>query len=188
MAQRVHHIDEATFDQLFHDYKNRIYGYVLSIAKSESAAEELTQEVFVKIWLSRDLFENVTNLDGYIFTIARHVTLRHLRKAATDATFLRELQGYMRSSEESNSNIEEKLTKSDFDKLMEDAVETLSRQRRKVYELSRKQGLSLDQIATELNLSRNTVKNHLVDALATLRQYLKDHGADLFMLLLFLVH
>ena len=61
MAQQIH-IDKDRFYQLFHEYKDRIYGYVLSIAKSTVAAEELTQEVFVKIWMSRDLFDTMTEI------------------------------------------------------------------------------------------------------------------------------
>jgi len=186
MAQEKLHIDHHTFKKLFDEYKNRIYGYVLSIAKSEAAAEELTQEVFVKIWRGKKLFENVDNVEGYIFTIARHITIRHLRKAATDADFLRELEGYMHT-EPHQSNIENKLAVADFDKLLNEALDQLSPQRRKVYELSRKQGLTMDEIASLLNLSRNTIKNHLVEALSQVRNYLRQHGADSFILLLFLI-
>ena len=188
MAQEKLHIDHHTFKKLFDEYKNRIYGYVLSIAKSEAAAEELTQEVFVKIWLSKELFENVTSPDGYIFTIARHITIRHLRKAVNDVNFLKELQSFMKTTELNQSNIEDKLAVTDFDKVLNEALDQLSAQRRKVYELSRKQGLNIDEIATELDLSRNTIKNHLVDALSRVRNYLKEHGVDNLILLLFFIH
>ncbi|HXB32986.1 MAG TPA: sigma factor [Puia sp.] len=72
----------SSFNCLFDSYKNRIYGYVLAIAHSPYAAEEITQEIFIKIWLCRDLLDEVENLDGYIFTIARNRTLNYLRKAA----------------------------------------------------------------------------------------------------------
>src|ERR1700722_15479295 len=80
------------FKRLFDSYKNRVFGYVLAIAHSPYAAEEITQEIFIKLWLCRDILHEVGNLDGYIFTIARHRTLNHLRKAAHDVKLLRELQ------------------------------------------------------------------------------------------------
>ncbi len=187
MAQEKLHIDHDRFKKLFEEYKNRIYGYVLSIAKSEPAAEELTQEVFVKIWLGKDLLENVANIEGYIFTIARHIAIRHLRKAANDVNFLRELQNYMHTGS-SQTDVENKLAASDFDKLLNEALGQLSPQRRKVYELSRGQGLTMDEIASLLNLSRNTIKNHLVDALSLIRKYMREHGADSLILLLFLIY
>ena len=83
---------DASFKRLFDNYKNRLFGYVLTIARSPYVAEEITQEIFIKLWLCRDILHEVDNLDGYIFTIARNRTLNHLRKAGHDIKLLRELQ------------------------------------------------------------------------------------------------
>ena len=60
------------FNCLFDSYKNHIYGYVLAIAHSPYAAEEITQEIFIKLWLCRDLLHEIKNMDGYIFAIAKN--------------------------------------------------------------------------------------------------------------------
>lgn len=174
------------FKDLFDQYKNRLYGYVLTIAKSHSAAEEITQEIFIKLWLSRDMLSTVTNLDGYIFTIARHRTFNYLRKATNDARFLQELQNHMEPA--GDNNVEELIIKKGYDQLLAKALDKLSPQRRKVYELSRHKGMNLEEIALHLGLSRNTVKNHLVEALASIRQYLTEHDAGLMLLLLFMLY
>src|SRR5580698_965885 len=98
------------FKRLFDSYKNRIYGYVLAIARSPYAAEEITQEIFIKLWLCRDLLPQVENLDGYIFTIARNRTLNYLRKAAYDTRLLRELQelAMPELAKPQNNNVEER--------------------------------------------------------------------------------
>src|ERR1700761_6283752 len=83
--------DEA-FKRLFDSYKNRLYGYVLAITHSHYTAEEITQEIFIKLWLCRDMLHGVENMDRYLFAIARNKTLNHLRKAAYDVKLLRELQ------------------------------------------------------------------------------------------------
>src|ERR1700744_6644741 len=83
---------DESFKRLFDSYKNRLYGYVLAVAHSPYAAEEITQEIFIKLWLCRDILHEVDNLDGYIFTIARNRTLNYLRKAAYDTRLLKELQ------------------------------------------------------------------------------------------------
>ncbi len=86
------HEDDDAFRQLFDKYRNRLYGYVLAISHSKYTAEEITQEIFIKLWLCRDILHQVENVDGYIFTNARNKTLTHLRKATHDKLLLRELQ------------------------------------------------------------------------------------------------
>jgi RNA polymerase sigma-70 factor (family 1) len=172
------------FKRLFDSYKNRIYGYVLAIAHSPYAAEEITQEIFIKLWLCRDLLPEVENLDGYIFTIARNRTLNHLRKAAYDTRLLRELQELAMPQ---NNNVEERALVTEYDQLLRDALSRLSPQRRLVFQLSRDRGLNHEEIAEQLHLSRNTVKNHMVEALRFIRSYLGQHGSVL-VVIFFLLH
>jgi RNA polymerase sigma-70 factor (family 1) len=177
-------IADAAFKRLFDSYKNRIYGYVLAIAHSPYAAEEITQEIFIKLWLCRDILHEVENLDGYIFTIARNRTLNHLRKAAYDTRLLRELQELVKPE---HNNVEERTMVAEYDRLVRDAILLLSPQRRLVYQLSRDGGLNHEEIAEQLHLSRNTVKNHLVEALRFIRSYLGRHGS-LVAILFFLLY
>jgi RNA polymerase sigma-70 factor (family 1) len=176
--------NDESFRRLFDNYKNRLYGYVLTIARSAYVAEEITQEIFIKLWLCRDILHEVDNLDGYIFTIARNRTFNHLRKAAFDSRLLRELQELAMPE---NNNVEERALLSEYDRLLRDALDHLSPQRRLVYQLSRDRGLNHEEIAHHLHLSRNTVKNHMVEALRHLRHYLGEHGSVLMIASLFLI-
>ncbi|HVU54330.1 MAG TPA: RNA polymerase sigma-70 factor [Puia sp.] len=171
----------ASFKRLFDSYKNRLYGYVLAITHSPYTAEEITQEIFIKLWLCRDILHQVDSLDGYIFTIARNKTLNHLRKAAYDERLLRELQSFAIPE---NNNVEERALASEYDRLISDALTLLSPQRRLVYQLSRDKGLNHEEIAHHLQLSRNTVKNHMVEALRFIRHYLGQHGSALTLIAL----
>jgi RNA polymerase sigma factor (sigma-70 family) len=126
----------------------------------------------------------VENLDGYIFTIARNRTLNHLRKAAYDTRLLRELQELAMPQ---SNNVEERALVTEYDQLLRDALSRLSPQRRLVFQLSRDRGLNHEEIAQRLHLSRNTVKNHLVEALRFIRGYLGQHGSVL-VLIFFLLH
>jgi len=174
--------NDDSFKRLFDSYKNRLYGYVLAIAHSPYAAEEITQEIFIKLWLCRDILYQVDNLDGYIFTIARNKTLNHLRKAAYDERLLRDLQAL---AVPENNNVEERAMAGEYDRLISDALILLSPQRRLVYQLSRDKGLNHEEIAHHLHLSRNTVKNHMVEALRFIRHYLGLHGSSLMLLIFF---
>ena len=174
--------DEA-FKRLFDSYKNRLYGYVLAITHSHYTAEEITQEIFIKLWLCRDILYQVDNLDGYIFTIARNKTLNHLRKAAYDVRLLKELQERVSPTDITN-NVEERALVNEYDQLLQGALAHLSPQRRLVYQLSRQRGLNHEEIAHQLQVSRNTVKNHMVEALRFIRHYFVEHGSVLVVLLM----
>lgn len=176
------YLSDESFKCLFDNYKNRLYGYVLAITRSHYTAEEITQEIFIKLWLCREMLHEVENLDGYIFAIARNKTLNHLRKAAYDVRLLRELQERALAAEDGN-NVEERSLVSEYDRLLQDALTHLSPQRRLVYVMSRQRGLNHEEIAHQLQLSRHTVKNHLVGALRYLRHYFVEHGSVLVILL-----
>lgn len=175
---------DDSFKCLFDNYKNRVYGYVLTITRSPYAAEEITQEIFIKLWLSRHMLAGVENIDGYVFATARNKTLNYLRKAAYDVRLLRELQE--RAAPGTGNNVEERALSNEYDRLLQDALALLSPQRRLVYQLSRERGMNHEEIASHLQLSRNTVKNHLVEALRFIRHYLGEHGSVLVVLAAFL--
>lgn len=173
----------ADFDCIFEKYKKRIYVYVLTIVKSPFLAEEITQEIFIKLWLYRDKLQEISNLDGFIFKMVRNHSFNYLRKAAYNKQLLQEIISFIVPEQ---NNIDEKLIATDYGILMEEALIKLSSQRRLVYELSRNSGLNHEEIATRLNLSKNTVKNHIVSALKHIRSYLIENGISIAALVLFL--
>src|SRR5690606_16473059 len=144
-------MNDKTFQTLIETYQGRLYGYVLTITHSAYAAEELTQEIFLKLWLCRDLLGAVNDPDRYIFTIAKNKTLNYLRKAANNRKMLQELQHAMQPH---SNNAEERVVSAEYDRLLQEALTLLSPQRRLVYNLSRSQGLNHEQIAGQLKLSR----------------------------------
>ena len=76
------------FDFVFEKYKKRIYAYVLTIVKSEFTAEEITQEIFIKLWLYQEKLHEIKNLDGFVFKIVRNHALNHLRTLNFNALML----------------------------------------------------------------------------------------------------
>ncbi|WP_158796096.1 RNA polymerase sigma-70 factor [Pedobacter sp. L105] len=161
------------FNRLFDNYKNRIYAYVLAISKSEYVAEEITQEIFIKIWVARDHLDEIKNLDGYIFKIAKHLSLNYLRKIAYNEKMSTEL---IRIAAKDGDNAETKFNLFEYNKLINEAVASLSPQRRLVFKLSKEDELSYDEIAVQLNLSKNTVKNHYLTAVGVVRSFLIKNG------------
>jgi RNA polymerase sigma-70 factor (family 1) len=173
---------EDEFKCLFNTYKERLFAYILAVSHSHYIAEEITQEIFIKLWLCRDVLNQVENIEGYIFAMARNKTLNHLRKATHDVKLLNELKDSMQYS---GNNVEERTQLSECDKLLQEALTLLSPQRRLVYQLSRNQGLNHQEIAAHLQLSRNTVKNHLVKALQCIRRHVGGNAIITILLPVF---
>lgn len=139
-----------SFESIFHLYKDRIYSYVLAIVKSEDSTEEVTQEILIKHWLCREMLDQVENLDAYIYVIARNKALNHLRKAAYDIRLLNRLKSFMPDEQ---NNIDDRMAVKDYELLVQQALSALSPQRRKVYQLSRGEGLNHDEIAERLKFA-----------------------------------
>jgi RNA polymerase sigma-70 factor (family 1) len=170
---------EELFTSLFYSYKDRLFGYVLAMTHSRYTAEEITQEIFLKLWLCRNELFMVEKPESYLFTIAKNKTLNYLRKAQYDEKLIAEIKNRMNPL---SNDVEEQLSISENSRLLNEAVTMLSPQRQLVYRLSRYQGLNHKQIAEEMQISRNTVKNHLVQALRFIKTYLNNKGIFLFIL------
>lgn len=176
------HISESDFKNLFHNYKSRVYSYALLITHSKSAAEDLTQEVFMKCWACRDSLPHVNNVEQYLFAIVRNKSLNYLRNAARQKKLL--LQLYSRMEPPAAATADEKIIQAQHGQLLDEAVGSLSPKRRMVYQLSRNEGLNHHEIALQLHCSTNTVKNHMAEALRSIRAYLAKNDSSIFITIL----
>ncbi len=169
---------ELAFRQLFDAYWNKIFQVARMLSKSNVLAEELVQDIFLKIWLNRRDLATVGKFDGYLFTIARNHIYNELRKKTREQAFVEHLEQHFL---ESYSLPEQLLILKETTELIHQAVEILPEQQRAVYKLSRNEGLDYNTIAEKLGISRSTVKNHMTQALKTLRLYLSNHAGELVL-------
>lgn len=161
--------DQMAFSELFRRYDKRIYPFVLKMIRNSALAEEITQEIFIKLWQHRVKLSSIDRPEAYILTIAARHTLDQIKKRLNENKML---QGLLASKEGSHNDTEEKLLLRDRAALIQLAVDQLPPQQKSVYELSRLEGMNYDQIAQQLQISPNTVRNHLVKALRSIRDYM----------------
>lgn len=180
LQARVAAGDESAFNQLFWSYKDRIFGYVMAITHSHERAEEITQQLFIKLWQSRHLLAEVDNIDNYLFAVARLRTISFLRNMFRDEKGLRKLQTYMVNPPAENSDA--RLIEAEYTRAITEAIGRLPAQRREVFLRSREQGLTYEQIASQMNLSKHTVRNHLAEALKQLRSDISKQGVGFLLL------
>jgi RNA polymerase sigma-70 factor (ECF subfamily) len=159
------------FGELFRRYDRRIYPFVLKMIRITTLAEEITHEIFIKIWQHREKLDEVDNPEAYIFTIAARRTLDQIRRQLNESRMLQRLSNFR---QEAHNDTDETLLLRDRAALIQQAVDQLSPQQKAVYILSRHEGMNYDQIGRQLNISPNTVRNHLVRALQTIRTYMDE--------------
>ncbi|MET3887125.1 RNA polymerase sigma-70 factor (family 1) [Chitinophagaceae bacterium OAS944] len=173
LLQLVANGDKPAFRQLFDQYKLKLYSFVLQMTHSRVDAEEIVQDVFAKLWESRVGLASVDYPAKYIYTIARNKTLNHLTRLARDRRLLHQL--WVNVSQHDNAT-EELLQAQECRQLIDKAISQLSPQRQTIFALSREQGLSHEEIANRLGLSKSRVKNIIVEILKHLRDYLAHYS------------
>lgn len=176
--------DETAFRQLFDRYWDNIYGVALTFTKSPDIAEEIVQDVFLKIWLKRDQLPAVEKFDAYLFIVARNHILNKLRKKIKEEPLLDLALDEIQESANTPENI---VVTKEYERLVRQAVEQLPPQQRLIYNLSRQQGLSQEEIAASLHISRNTVKSHMNKALQVIRSFLRMHAEIETLMLVFAI-
>lgn len=156
---------------LFQEYQSQIYGFAYKNLKSHTLAEDIVQEVFL-VLCSKDL-NSIQNIRSYIFQITHHKVVDHLRKKAKNQSLRQEMWEVI---EEKQKAVDQVLIEREYFEHLKMAKARLSPQQKIIFEMSRNEGLSHRKIAEKLGLSQNTVKNHMVAALKTLREYILTHS------------
>lgn len=177
--------DETAFRHLFDRNRDRLYAYINRLVKSREVAEEIVTDVFMKIWLGRTLLPQIVYFDAFLFRIAFNKSLDFLRRAARDPVLHDMLWDQI--EQPASSQADASLLEEEYKKQVRRAVGLLPPQRGKIFRMSRIEGLSHEQIASRLRLSRHTVNNHIVEAKHFIRNYLSENVELGLLLLLFLL-
>jgi len=159
--------DEEAFREIFHHYRKTLYPVILSLVKIEADAKEILQETFLKLWLKRETLPAIENPGGWLYSVASTEALMHLRK---EARYSRRLQKI--GAEPELKDIHEQFDAKEVKALINEAVEKLPARRRRVFQMSRLEGYSRKEIAATLNISENTVRNQLTEAVEFIRDYI----------------
>jgi RNA polymerase sigma-70 factor, ECF subfamily len=168
IVKRLKKGDMAAFDAIYNKYCHKLHRFVLMYLKQEEDAEEIVQDVFIKIWDLRDKIDIYASFESFLFTIAYNATMSLLRKRVSQT----KTKEYIKSLQQI-SNAEEVIDEMHFKDLnhkVQTLLEQLTPRQKEIYLLSREEGLSHGEIAQKLKISESTVNNHLV---ATLK-YLKS--------------
>ncbi|QDW23919.1 RNA polymerase sigma factor [Pedobacter sp. KBS0701] len=165
---------QTAFSLLYELHVKRIYTFALKILKSPALAEDIVQEVFVKLWETAPKLEPNLPLQSYLFTIARNLSLNVIRKAAKETIITEEIARYALDQGDDGLAFAQYRQTKEF---VSRAVQLLPPQRRKIYELCHGSGYSYKQAAEELGLKDATINSQMVKAIRSIKRYLVRHGA-----------
>lgn len=162
--------DERAFQLIYNEYGSQLLGYTRRHVKSTELAEEIVHDVFVKLWKHREHIKDESTVKAYIFTICKNHILNTLRKVSLD--FSRNVD----SDIVEDINPEKQMMSKELHDLIAKAVSALPKQRQIVFQLSRNEEKSYEEISLALGIGKGTVQDHLVKAKRSIREYLIANG------------
>ena len=160
--------DREAFTALFYLYADKLHRFAKSYLYDSEEAEEIVQEVFLKIWLKRNAITDASTFDAYLFTIAKNLIFNVLKKKVHSNKYKESLKNKPKFENSTDNQV----IFNETEKMIKQAVEQLPKKRKLVFILSRKVGLKNHEIAEKLNLSIKTVETHMSLSLKHLKNAL----------------
>ncbi len=172
LLQRLSDGDERAFTQLYNAYKDELTQFIARFVKLPQIAEDISQEVFIKIWQNHTQLQGVDSFKAYLFIAARNHTLNILKRIAKEdsakAEIIRHIQGVR------INNKEDDLISGEYQAYLRKVLNSLPLQTQQVFQLCRTEQKGYEEVAALLGISRNTVKKHMVRSMKTFRQALEN--------------
>jgi RNA polymerase sigma-70 factor (family 1) len=170
LLRQVARHDEKAFKALFEAYQGRLYHYIIHIIKSREPAEEMVIDVFLKIWQQRESLHEIGSFDAYLFRIAFNKSIDFLRRAARNPEIRDLIWQEIQLAGDLPSDAPVLIK--EYEGKLNEAIELLPPQQQLVFRLSREENFSHSDIAKQLQLSKNTVSNHISTSLRFIRAYM----------------
>lgn len=178
LLHRIAEGDESSFTLLVEEYGKVLYSFIWQHCKSRELAEEIVQDIFTQLWITREGLTQIKNLKAYLYVIARNYARDAIRK------LMREKKKLLEYENQQVTNDVDELSDKDFNRLgiIKRAVDQLPAQQQRAWTLARMEGLSYAEIATIMGISKETVKKYLQYATASIIKYVETHMEVLLIL------
>lgn len=173
--------DEAAFSELYIRYKDKLSYFCFYLLKSKEEANDIVQEIFIRIWESRSFINPELSFSAFLYTMARNRIMNYFRDIDID-TKVKEIFAARKITVEETT--ESQIIYTEYQEILQAAIDLLPTQRKRIFNMSRVENMPHKEIAAELGISINTVQEHISEALKFIKLYF-NKNADLTMTLLF---
>ena len=183
LASRLRNDDINAFNTLYWEFHAAVYANAVKLIKDPPIAEDIVQEVFVTVWSKRHTIDPEQDIAGWLFVISHHKTIDQLKRKLKQTLAQKNLSVF--TADHSiivNADLKEEQLNA-----IEEAMDQLSPQKRKVFELCKVQGRTYKKAAEELHISKYTVKEYLSDALVSIKKYIGEHPRQTGIIIYFLI-
>lgn len=153
------------FAFLFEAYVQKLGAYILKVTGNKDFAEEIVQEVFIKIWEHRARLDQVENFEAYLFRLSRNRTLNYLRDRSAEKLREQKMQ-----QEQWQLMQHAEIFGESYYRIIEQAVAQLPPRQQRIYHLVRNKNKPYEEVASEMNISKETVRKHMFLALRFLKK------------------
>lgn len=160
--------DHRSYELLFLAYHPKVYHFLYGFIKNGEEAYDMTQDIFYKVWMNREMMQEVKSFKAYLFKMARHMIYNRY-----EHNLVKEKYTLNQLVQTEICEPEQVLFAKELALLIESAVSQMPEQRQRIFRMSRKEGFSSDEIASRLNIHKRTVENHISNALSDLRKILQ---------------
>jgi len=183
LASRLRNDDINAFNTLYWEYHAAVYANALKLIKDPVIAEDIVQETFVTVWGKRHTIDPDQDFAGWLFVISYHKTIDQLKRKLKEVLAHKKISISIEDhSIHVNADVKEEQLAA-----IEKAMDQLSPQKRKVFELCKVQGRTYKKAAEELHISKYTVKEYLSEALVSIKKYIGEHPRQTGVVIYFLV-
>lgn len=166
------------FTSLYNIYAPQLYAYIFSLTESRSVTSDIVQEAFIKIWVKREEVRTDLSFKSYLFTIAKNQLLNEFRRQLKNPVFSDYISLQIVEEIAAESQIEQVIDFDEFNRQLQRAKQKISPRQAQIFEMNKELGISIEEIARQLNIKEQVVRNQLSAALRTIRGEMRQ-----FMLL-----
>ncbi len=164
--------DRKAFRRIYDHYREQVWCFASRYLQNPSDLEEIVQEIFVKVWETRERIDPHRSLSNYLFTITKNTIFNKRQKRINEQAYLRYMRIYQTAS---RLETEKEVFYTECRHMVEKSIQSLPAKRRQVYRLNREQGLSHKEISEKLGISQKTIESHMRLALIKIRSDLQDY-------------
>ena len=167
LLQKLNENDMSAMEVLYIRYAPQVKSFVSAILKDSADADDIVQDIFLRIWEDRPVVSQANSFNAYLFTMTRNVVYNKLKHDRVHDRYVG-----LESKRTSQDEIEERIMTKDLLDQIKEEMERLTEQQRIIYELNRDEDMTYKQIAEKLGISPKTVQYHISNVLAKLKKLL----------------